>query len=101
MRPSKILDMHREELRAVMKLPKHAEHFTNLRVFGSAATGHDTEQSDIDFLVDSKNKAYTLFDLSGLYYALETITQSKIDLVVSDHLSPRMKKLVLNEAKPV
>lgn len=72
MRPSEILDMHREELRAVMKLPKHAEHFTNLRVFGSAATGHDTEQSDIDFLVDSKNKAYTLFDLSGLYYALET-----------------------------
>lgn len=101
MRPSEILDMHREELRAVLKRPKYAAHFTNLRVFGSVATGDDTEQSDIDFLIDSKDKSYTLFDLSGLYYTLENITQTKIDLVVSDQLSPRMKKIVLKEAKPV
>lgn len=101
MRPSEILEKHREELRALMEHPEYSIHFSNLRVFGSVATGKDTEKSDIDFLVDNKTNDYDLIDIGGLYSAIEEIVDTKIDLVVVNQLSERAKKYILSEAKPV
>ena len=48
MKPSQILQQHRDEIRRII-LSFDA---TNPRVFGSVARGEDSEGSDLDLLVD-------------------------------------------------
>lgn len=51
-------------------------------LFGSYARGEATEESDLDFLVDTTGTRLTsLFSLGELYCALEEIFQKEIDLV--------------------
>jgi uncharacterized protein len=49
MRPSEILPIHRNTIRRIVLESGMA----NPRVFGSAASGEDREDSDLDLLVDS------------------------------------------------
>lgn len=63
-RPSIQLDHHREAIRAIVA--RHRG--TNLRVFGSVLHGTDTEESDLDLLVDQHpGHQMTLFDLSAMF----------------------------------
>ncbi|HEX5611060.1 MAG TPA: nucleotidyltransferase domain-containing protein, partial [Burkholderiales bacterium] len=48
MRPSEALSSHRDEIRRVVE----QHHTRNPRVFGSVLRGNDTEESDLDLLVD-------------------------------------------------
>ena len=48
MKPSQVLDLHREAIRRIVL----ANDALNPRVFGSVIHGHDTEHSDLDLLVD-------------------------------------------------
>ena len=50
MRPSIALQLHRDSIRGIV-LRNGA---TNPRVFGSAARGEDTEDSDLDLLVECR-----------------------------------------------
>jgi predicted nucleotidyltransferase len=59
MRPSEALAIHRAELRQLVSRHK----LTQPRVFGSLLTGADTEDSDLDLLVDPAD-ATTLFTLA-------------------------------------
>ena len=77
MLPSQILQKHRA---AVLETMTRYPMFANLRVFGSVARREDTEESDIDFLVDSISGA-TLFDLSELYDDFEAL------LGIPDHIT--------------
>lgn len=52
---------------------------TKISLFGSYARGEETEESDIDFLVEFDEADY--HKLSGLYIYLEEIFQRKISLV--------------------
>ena len=63
MRPSEALAAHRDEP------PELAGRYNvrHPRVFGSVLTGMDTEDSDLDLLVDRGEKT-TLFTLAGLEY---------------------------------
>jgi predicted nucleotidyltransferase len=77
MLPSQILQKHRAEVLAVMaRYPV----LVNLRVVGSVARGDDTEDSDIDFLVDPLPGA-TLFDLGGLHEDLEELLGVPVDII--------------------
>ena len=99
MKASQILEIRREALRdAALRYAEKG--ISNLRVFGSAATGNDTEDSDIDFLIDAEHHV-SLFTIGGLYSELEDIVQRSIDLVVSDEIPPYCKNRILAEAKPV
>ena len=77
MLPSQILQIHRAEvLEIMMRYPMLA----NLRVVGSVARGDDTENSDIDFLVDLLPGA-TLFDMGGLHEDLEELLGVPVDVI--------------------
>lgn len=60
MKPSEALEIHREFIRDTCA--KYG--LSNPRVFGSVARGTDTEDSDLDLMVD-KGVNTSLFDLNG------------------------------------
>ncbi len=99
MRASKVLDQHRQAIRAVGERYRE-KGITNLRVFGSVVDGTDTDSSDIDFLVDAE-KHVSLFTIGGLYSDLEDILKRKIDLVLSDEVPSHLKATMFDKAKAV
>lgn len=96
MKPSTALETHRNYIREVTAKYRAA----NPRVFGSVVRGTDTSESDLDILVDALPGA-TLFDLGGLYHALESELGIRIDLVTPKELPLRIREKVLREAKPI
>jgi uncharacterized protein len=75
MRPSISLENHRDQVREVLQRFRMA----NPRIFGSAARGEDTEQSDLDILVDAPNGT-SLYDLAGVELELEAILGCKVEV---------------------
>jgi len=71
---------------------------TNIRVFGSAARGDDTTQSDIDFLIEME-PGRSLFDMGGLLMDLETLLGCKVDIVTEKSLHWYIRERVLSEAR--
>ena len=77
-RPSDLLTQLREEILAVAA--RH--HATNVRVFGSVATGSDTETSDLDLMVHFSAEA-NLYDQISLADELRDLLGVEVD-VISD-----------------
>lgn len=96
MKPSQALELHREAIRAAVSRHKAA----NPRVFGSVLRGEDTDNSDLDILIDALPGA-TLFDLGGLYNELEALLGVPISLVTPYELPANWRHRVLEEARPV
>lgn len=96
MSPSEILEANREAVRKEVSRYRT----TNPRVFGSVLHGTDTEQSDIDILVDTLPGA-TLLDLGGLFEDLQAILGPKIDLVTPAELPKKFRDEVIVEARPI
>jgi uncharacterized protein len=59
----------------------------NARVFGSAARGDDTEESDLDILVES-SPGTTLYDLARVELELETLLGCKVEVLTRAFLPP-------------
>lgn len=96
MRPSEVLDRHRDEIKALLaRYP-----VTNPRIFGSVADGSDGEGSDLDILVDALPKA-TLFDLGGLHSELEDLLGIRVDLVTPREIHAEIRGRVLESARPL
>jgi len=75
-------------------------HLENVRVFGSAVRGHDTEHSDIDLLV-SLTPAASLFDLGGFAHVVERLTGFEVDVLTDDIEDDEHFAHVLTEAVPL
>ncbi|MBF4604914.1 XRE family transcriptional regulator [Curtobacterium flaccumfaciens pv. oortii] len=75
-------------------------HIENVRVFGSAVRGHDTEHSDIDLLV-SLTPVASLFDLGGFAHVVERITGFEVDVLTDDVGEDEHFAHVLYEAVPL
>ncbi len=73
---------------------------SNVRVFGSVARGEETDESDIDLLVDMQ-PGTSLLDMSRLRRALSELLGVKVDLVSSRGLSGRNGTTILQEAVAV
>ena len=65
-------------------------------VFGSAARGEMTGESDIDILVEIK-KDLSLFEFSRLKNDLEDALGQKVDLVEYETIKPRLRDIILTE----
>ncbi|MFT4265472.1 MAG: nucleotidyltransferase domain-containing protein [Nocardioides sp.] len=78
LRPSDVLAQMREEILAVAA--RH--HATNVRVFGSVATGSDTDASDLDLIVHFAAEA-SLYDQIALADELRELLSVEVD-VISD-----------------
>ena len=72
----------------------------NIRVFGSVASGRDSAQSDIDFLVELE-KGRSLFDIGGAKIKLEDLLGRKVDIVTEQGLHWYVRDEILKEARPI
>lgn len=72
-------------------------HADNIRVFGSVARGEESDDSDIDLLVDFLPGS-TLLDHVGLINALSTALGRKVDVVSERALNNHLRQQVLREA---
>lgn len=70
----------------------------NPRVFGSTIRNQTKPRNDIDFLISWPTK-HDLLDRIALKNELETLLDTKVDLVTDKTLHPLIKDNVLREAK--
>lgn len=69
-------------------------------VFGSFARGEDTDESDVDFLVEFE-KGRTLLDLSGLRLDLIDLLGRDVDVATPKSLHPKLRDRVMAELVPL
>lgn len=69
----------------------------SLSLFGSAARGESTSESDLDFLVQFEGRA-TFDRYMSLRELLERELQARIDLVTYRALKPTLREAILDEA---
>lgn len=96
MRPSIALQTHRDAIREIAL--RHR--VKNVRVFGSVLHGGDTEDSDLDLLVDPTPET-TLMDIGAIRYELKELLGVAVDVLTPRALPDKFRNLVLQEAKPV
>lgn len=70
------------------------------RVFGSAITGKDTEESDLDLLIDPTPRT-TLMTLAAIQIELERLLGVRVDVLTPNSLPRTFRDRVLLEAVPV
>jgi uncharacterized protein len=73
----------------------------NVRVFGSVARGEESENSDIDFLIDYDVSKIPPWFPGGLLMDLQDLLGCKVDIVTEKGLSALIRERVLQEAKPL
>jgi uncharacterized protein len=73
---------------------------TRSSLFGSYVRGEQTDESDIDMLVDFP-KGKGLFAFVGLELALEQALHKKVDLVTFKGLKPRLRDRILRKQVPI
>jgi len=70
---------------------------SNVRVFGSVATGDDRDGSDIDLLF-SMGRPLSLMQLGTLEQSISRLVECPVDLVPDSVLRPELRDRVLAEA---
>jgi len=84
MKPSEALRRHRV-------IESHRSR--NARVFGSVLRGEDTDQSDLDLLVDPTPET-TLFDLGAIRHELRELLGVPVDVLTPRALPDRVRAAV-------
>lgn len=69
-------------------------------MFGSTARGEDTEDSDLDLLVEPTSET-TLLDIGAIRFELKQLLGREIDVLTPDALPDKVRAQVLKEAQPV
>lgn len=72
----------------------------NVRIFGSVARGEDTDESDIDFLVEMES-GKSLLDRIALIQDLEDYLGCKVDVATVKSLREYFRERILKEAIPL
>ena len=96
MKPSEALRSHSAAIRTVVL----AHRAQNARVFGSVLHGDDTDQSDLDILVDPTPQT-TLMDIAAIQVELEQLLGVTVDVLTPKALPEHFRSSVLAEARPV
>ncbi len=95
-KPSQTFNTHRTSIRRVVE----AHQAGNPRVFGSVARGEDTEQSDLDLLVDTTDVT-SLFDIAAIELELERLMGIPVHVTTSGALRGALRERVFAEAQTV
>ncbi|WP_416670063.1 nucleotidyltransferase family protein [Egbenema bharatensis] len=73
-------------------------HVTQLGIFGSYVRGEQTEDSDVDVLVEfDPTFRFGLFTFCELEKQLSEVLGKKVDLVMKDALKPHIGERILQE----
>ena len=96
MKPSLALASNREAIRRVVE----SHRARNARVFGSVVHGGDTEDSDLDILIDPTPET-TLLDIGAIRHELLQLLGVPVDVLTPKALPEKFRAVVLSEAVPV
>jgi len=96
MKPSIALQFHRDAIRHIVE----SHRACNARVFGSVVHGDDTEESDLDLLIDPTPDT-TLMDVAAIQVELEELLGVTVDVLTPKALPDKFRGTVLAEAVPV
>lgn len=96
MRPSEIARKHRSDILAIAT----ANNVRNVRLFGSVVRGEDTEDSDLDLLVDPTPDT-TLMDIARIQNRLCALLGVQVDVLTPKALPESFRDQVLAEAVQV
>jgi predicted nucleotidyltransferase len=97
MRPSEALRQHRADIGRIVE-----EHGAcNPRVFGSVLHDLDTEDSDLDLLVDPIEGRTTLLSLVRIRREVMRLTGVATDVLTPAALNERFRQTVLAQARPL
>lgn len=96
MKPSQALDAHRADIRRIVTTNRA----TNARVFGSVLHQADTEESDLDLLVDPTTDT-TLLDIARIQGQLQKLLGVSVDVKTPKALPTSFRDRVIAEAIPV
>lgn len=81
--------------KALPILKRHA--VKRASIFGSFARGNANLRSDVDFLIEYKEKNKSLFDLVDLKSDLEKTLDRKVDLITYNSIYWRIRDRILAE----
>ena len=95
-RPSERLSEHRGEVLDLLA----QFGATNIQVFGSAARGEDTVDSDLDILLDFPPEV-GLFKQCGIVADLMEILGCDVDLAEHDEVPERSRDRIFGEVRPL
>lgn len=73
---------------------------SSIRVFGSAARGSATDESDIDFLIEVTGATPPWFP-GGLVAELESLLGRRVDVVEPDAIHVELRDSIFAEATPL
>ncbi|MBI2620924.1 nucleotidyltransferase family protein [candidate division WWE3 bacterium] len=69
-------------------------------LFGSVIRHEDTQESDVDMLVEF-GRRITLLDLSKLKIRLEEKLERKVDVLTYSSIHPRLRDIILDEQQVI
>ncbi|VVB90075.1 Nucleotidyltransferase domain protein [uncultured archaeon] len=87
-----ILSHSKKEIVEKYKLKK-------LGIFGSYVRGEQTEESDIDILVEFEEDYKTFDNYMDLKFYFEDLFSTNVDLLIESAIKPRLRHIILNEVK--
>jgi len=96
MKPSEALNKNRVEIRQIVE----THHASNARVFGSVSKGEDTEQRDLDILIDPTNET-TLFDIGAIERKLKSLLGVTVDVLTPNALPDHFRDEVISSSLEV
>jgi predicted nucleotidyltransferase len=96
MKPSEALTVHRSELRQLVS----RYGLSRPRVFGSVLRGTDTDESDLDLLVEPAQST-SLLTLAGLQIDAEKLLGVPVSVLTPNRLPPKFRDEVLQQARPL
>ncbi len=96
MKPSEALKQHRAKVFKIIV----SNETLNPRIFGSVANGTDTEDSDLDILVDPTSKT-TLMNIGEIRHQLLSLLNVPVDIITPKSLPENIRLKVISEAKPL
>ena len=96
MRPSEALKIHKQKIREIIL----SNQTVNPRIFGSVLTGKDTDESDLDILVDPTSKT-TLMDIGAIRHQLLSLLKVPVDILTPNSLPYNIRSKILKEATPL
>src|SRR3990167_8178704 len=96
MRPSLALQTHRDAIREIAL--RHR--VLNVRVFGSVVQGEDTEESDLDLLVDPTSET-TLMDIAKIQVEVAQLLNISVDVLTPNALPEKFRSQIMTEAASV
>ena len=96
MKPSQVFEQHRAQTRQIVERHRAG----NARVLGSVLRREDSDQSDLDLLVEP-DEHKTLLDLGAIQYEVSQLLGIGVNVLTPGALPEKWRDRVLREAQRV